>query len=91
MDEKSFLAITEKVYRNCKDFWDQELPDELSLNLILAGNDSPLSSIEVVSFLAELETELLDYSINISFLDKILEMDGEELKVSDLYEIINNS
>ena len=91
MDEKSFLAITEKVYRNCKDFWDQELPDELSLNLILAGNDSPLSSIEVVSFLAELETELLNYSINISFLDKILEMDGEELKVSDLYEIINNS
>mgnify|MGYP001321273052 CR=1 FL=1 len=91
MDEKSFLAITEKVYRNCKDFWDQELPDELSLNLILAGNDSPLSSIEVVSFLAELETELLNYSINISFLDKILEIDGEELKVSDLYEIINNS
>ena len=91
MDEKKFLAITEKVYRNCKDFWDQELPDELSLNLILAGNDSPLSSIEVVSFLAELETELLDYSINISFLDKILEIDGEELKVSDLYEIINNS
>ena len=45
----------------------------------------------MVSFLAELETELLDYSINISFLDKILEIDGEELKVSDLYEIINNS
>ena len=61
MDKNKFLAITEKVYQNCKDFWDQELPDELSSNLILAGNDSPLSSIEVVSFLAELETELLNY------------------------------
>tara|TARA_Y100001978_G_C23262895_1_gene232205 strand:- start:44 stop:319 length:276 start_codon:yes stop_codon:yes gene_type:complete len=90
MDEEKFLAITKKVYQNCKDFWEQELPDELSLNLILVGNDSLLSSIEVVSFLAELETELLNYSINISFIDKVLEIDKEELKVSDLYEIINN-
>ena len=91
MDEKEFLAITEKVYKKCKDFWDQELPNKLSKDLVLTGKNSLLSSIEVVSFLAELETELLNYSINISFLDKVLEISEEELIIADLYKIINNS
>ncbi len=91
MNEEKFLAIIEKIYQNCKDFWDQDFPDELDKNLKLTGKDSPLSSIEVVSFLAELETELLNYSINISFIDKVLELDEDELKISDLYKIINHS
>ena len=91
MDEKKFLEITEKVYKNCKDFWDQELPDKLSKNLELTGKNSKLSSIEVVSFLAELETELLNYSINISFLDNVLEINEEELIIADLYKCIINS
>ena len=90
MDEQKFLAITERVYKNCKDFWDAELPNELSKNLILTGKDSSLSSLEVVSFLAELETELLNYSINVSFLDKVLEIDNDELTIKNLYEIIIN-
>ena len=74
MDEKEYFPITEKVYKKFKDFWDQELPNQLSKDLVLTGKNTLISSIEMVSFLGELETELLNYSINISFLDKVLEI-----------------
>ena len=85
MDEQKFLAITERVYKNCKDFWDAELPNELSKNLILTGKNSSLSSLEVVSFLAELETE---YYINYYYSPSLGLDNLDGLKL--VYFLINN-
>ena len=53
---------------------------------MIAGKEFLLSSIDVVTFLAELETEILN--INISYLDKILDLETEEISINTVYELI---
>tara|TARA_B100000212_G_C27359791_1_gene527667 strand:+ start:304 stop:570 length:267 start_codon:yes stop_codon:yes gene_type:complete len=88
MDKNAFLRIVKDIYINSKDYWDLDVPEQIDFNFKIAGKDSLLSSIEVVTFLAELETELLKLNINISYLDKILELDSEEISINTLYELI---
>ena len=89
MDKNKFFNIAAEVYKNCSDFWEEELPDELSTDFVFAGKDSLLSSIEVVSYFAEFETQLLKYNIDISFLDSI-NLDEENIKINSLYKIISD-
>lgn len=89
MKKEEFLIIFEKIYKSSREFWDADFPQDLDLGLKLAGKDSDLTSLELVTFLAELETELLNFKINISFLDKLLEEEVEDLNFDSLYELIN--
>ena len=89
MKKDEFLIIAEKIYKSSKEFWEGEFPEEFDMELKLAGKDSYLSSLELVTFLAELETELLNFKINISFLDKILEEEVEDVTCAILYKLIN--
>ena len=89
MDKNKFFTIVEKIYNNSKDFWEAELPEKLNLETLLGGKNSVLSSLELVTFLAELETELLMFDINISFLDKIVEYELEDISFNTLYCLIN--
>ena len=89
MDENKFFEIASIIYTNSREFWDNEFPLELDKNLKLTGNESLFSSLELVTFLAELETELLNFKINISFLDKIYESADEDISIGTLYTLIN--
>ena len=89
MDEDKFFEITSNIYNNSKDFWENEFPEEFNKNLKLTGLESLFSSLEVVTFIAELETELLKFKINISFLDKILELEEQDVSFSTLYDLVN--
>ena len=89
MDEDKFFEIASIIYKNSREFWDNEFPLELDKNLKFTGKDSLFSSLELVTFLAELETELLNFKINISFLDKIYELEDEDVSLVTLYSLIN--
>ena len=89
MDKKEFVTIVEKIYKNSREFWEGDFPEKLDLEIKLGGNNSLLSSLELVTFLAELETELLVFNINISYLDKILEYELEDIDFNTLYSLIN--
>lgn len=89
MDENKFFEIASNIYNNSKEFWENEFPLELDKNLKLTGKDSLLSSLEFVTYIAELETELLKLKINISLLDKIYELGYQDISVSMLYSLIN--
>ena len=89
MDKDQFFIIVEQIYNNSREFWDVKVPEKLSSSFKFGGLDSSLSSLELVTFFAELETELINFNINISFLDKLLEREIEELTFSTLYELIN--
>lgn len=89
MDENKFFAIASFIYDNSREFWENEFPLEFDKNLKLTGNESLFSSLELVTFIAELETELLKFKINISFLDKIFELGDQDISISTLYYLIN--
>ena len=89
MDENKFFAIASVIYDNSREFWENEFPLEFDKNLKLTGNESLFSSLELVTFIAELETELLKFKINISFLDKIYELGDQDISISTLYYLIN--
>ena len=89
MDKNKFFAIASFIYDNSREFWENEFPLEFDKNLKLTGNESLFSSLELVTFIAELETELLKFKINISFLDKIFELGDQDISISTLYYLIN--
>ena len=89
MEENKFFEIVSNIYNNSKEFWENEFPSEFDRNLILTGNASLFTSLELVTFLAELETELLNYQINISFLDKLIDANGKDITILNLYSLIN--
>tara|TARA_Y100000589_G_C27198895_1_gene648420 strand:- start:795 stop:1067 length:273 start_codon:yes stop_codon:yes gene_type:complete len=89
MDKNKFLEIVSIIYSNSREFWENEFPLELDKNLKLTGKESLFSSLELVTFLAEIETELLNFKINISFLDKIYESKNEDISIEALYKLIN--
>ena len=89
MDEKKFFQILSEVYKKSSEFWENDFPDELDKNLHLTGPNSLLSSLELVTFIAELESELLKYGINISFLDEFIELDGEIICIENLFRYVN--
>ena len=89
MNKKEFLEIVSETYKACKEFWEiTNLPNEINEDFIIAGNKSNLSSLDLVSFLAELETNLLKQNINISFLDHLIELTDEHIDVNKLFEIL---
>jgi len=88
MNESEFYKVASNVYLSCKDTWEGRSDDTFSPEMSLIGGDSTLSSLDVVTFLAELETHLLNYNLNISFLDKILVLGDKPIKISDLYGFI---
>ena len=91
MDKASFLIVVSETYKSCKDFWEiDQLDEDINEDFVIAGNRSLLSSLELVSFLAELETNLLKHNINISFLDHLIEKQDQDIDINCLFEIINN-
>ena len=89
MNKKEFLEIVSETYKACKDFWEiTNLPDDINEDFIIAGNKSNLSSLDLVSFLAELESNLLKQNVNISFLDHLVDLTDENIEINKLFEIL---
>ena len=65
MDENKFFAIASDIYDNSREFWENEFPLEFDKNLKLTGYESLFSSLELVTFIAELETELLKFIVSL--------------------------
>ena len=89
MNEKTFYKIVFDTYIDCKGFFESEdLPEIIDGDFIISGVDSLLSSLELVSFLAELETNLLKENVNISFIDQLIDEENNNVSIKNLFEIL---
>ena len=88
MDKSHFTEICRASYGECRDFWEEEFDPIMPENFEISGKTSRLSSVEVVTFIAEIEERLSKEGVEISFIDHFMDIDNSSVNIELMYKIL---